>query len=392
MDPLRAGFWACAACVLYTYAVYPLAVAVAARVWGRPVRTGPVSADGPVSVVVSAYNEAGSIGRRVGELSGLVAGLARGGEVIVVSDGSTDGTAEAARAAGGASLVVIDRAENRGKASSLTEGCAAARHPLVVFADARQSWAPDALRRLLENFDDPGVGAASGELVLEAAPGVMAGLGLYWRYETWLRRAEGRLHSTVGLTGAICAARRGLFRPIPPGTVLDDVYWPLRVAMQGYRVVLDGRARAFDRLPGKARDEFRRKVRTLAGNYQLVARLPASLLPWRNPVWVQFVSHKLLRLAVPWALLGLLATSALAPGAFYKAALAAQIAFYLLGTAGAFTAAGARSRLASAAGSFLVLNAAAWVAFWVWAAGRTSRSWGKVAFERPPEHTVDGRP
>src|SRR5438132_2819396 len=118
----------------------------------------------------------------------------------------------------------------------------------------------------------------------------------------------------VGATGAISALRRELFRPIPAGTIVDDVYWPLQVALQGFRVVLDPRALAYDRLPERTRDEFRRKVRTLSGNLQLVARLPETLLPWRNPVWFQFVSHKLLRLVVPWALLGLLATSALLPG------------------------------------------------------------------------------
>ncbi len=378
MGPLEIGFWACAACTLYTYTLYPLALAVAARAWGRPVRPGPAGAAGPVSVVVAAYNEEATIGRRLEELSRLVADLEAGGEVVVVSDGSTDRTAEVARARKG--VRVIDRRENLGKAVSLTEGCEAARHPIVAFADARQTWAPDALRRLLENFADPRVGAVSGELVLESAPGVMAGVGLYWRFETWMRRQESRLHSTVGVTGAICAVRRELFRPIPPGTILDDVYWPLRVSMQGYRVVLDGRARAYDRLPGRARDEFRRKVRTLSGNYQLVVRLPGALLPWRNPVWLQFLSHKLFRLVVPWAMLGMLGTAALLDGTFYRVALAGQIAFYLLGLAGAGTSAGSRFRAASAAASFLVLNAAAWLAFWTWATGQAGRSWGKVSY------------
>jgi poly-beta-1,6-N-acetyl-D-glucosamine synthase len=379
MGPLEIGFWTCAACVLYTYALYPLVLAIAARVWGCPVRLGPAGGSGPVSVVVSAYNEEATIGRRLDELGRLVADLEAGGEIVVVSDGSTDRTAEVARARKG--VRVIDRLENLGKAVSLTEGCETARHAIVAFADARQTWAPDALRRLLENFADPAVGAVSGELVLESAPGVMAGVGLYWHFETWMRRQESRLRSTVGLTGAICAVRRDLFRPIPPGTILDDVYWPLRVSMQGYRVVLDGRALAYDRLPGRARDEFRRKVRTLSGNYQLVARLPGALLPWRNPVWLQLLSHKLLRLLVPWALLGLLGTAALLDGTFYRVALAGQVAFYVLGLAGAGTSAGSRFRAASAAASFLVLNAAAWLAFWTWVAGRAGRSWRKVVYQ-----------
>src|SRR5207249_10681512 len=128
---------------------------------------------------------------------------------------------------------------------------------------------------------------------------------------------ESQVHSSVGVTGAICAVRRRLFPGVPQGTILDDVYWPMHVAMQGYRVIHDQRARAFDRLPERARDEFRRKVRTLAGNFQLAVRLPQTLLPWRNPVWWQFVSHKLLRLVVPWALLAMLVISSVLPGWLY---------------------------------------------------------------------------
>ena len=109
------------------------------------------------------------------------------------------------------------------------------------------------------------------------------------------------MHVIVGVTGAISAVRRELFRPIPSGTLLDDVYWPLLVAMQGYRVIHEPRARAYDRLPERPLDEFQRKLRTLTGNFQLVARLPQALLPWRNPIWFQFLSHKLLRLLMPWA-------------------------------------------------------------------------------------------
>ena len=369
-------FWIAAAVVAYAYALYPLGLGIATTLRPRPVRRGPPPA-GPVTVILAARDEEAALGRRLDELTGRLAAEGLDGEVIVVSDGSSDRTADVARAHPGP-VRVLELVENRGKAAALTAGIEAARPGLIVFADARQVWAPDALRRLLENFHDPTVGAVSGDLQIEAAPGVLAGVGLYWRYEKWVRDREGRLHSTVGVTGAIAAARGALLRPIPPGTILDDVYWPLRVAMQGYRVVHDGRARAFDRLPERARDEFRRKVRTLGGNFQLIARLPAALLPWRNPIWFQFLSHKVLRLVVPWALLAILASASLA----YPAAFRAQVAAYGLALAGTWRPLGSRSRLASAAASFLVLNAAAWMAFWVWAGGRSGRSWGKVRYGR----------
>jgi hypothetical protein len=233
---------------------------------------------------------------------------------------------------------------------------------------------------LLRNFADPDVGAVSGELILQSKPGVMEGVGLYWRYEKWLRRQESRVHSTAGVTGAICAVRRELFRPVPAGTLLDDVYWPLCVTLQGWRVVFERQARAYDCLPEKARDEFRRKVRTLAGNFQLAARLPQALLPWRSPAWFAFLSHKLLRLVVPWALLAMCCLSGLLWGWLYGSLFVAQFAVYGLGLGALWAFGGRPTRLGGAAASFLVMNAAAWLAFWVWVSGRAGRSWRKVSY------------
>ncbi|HJZ58000.1 MAG TPA: glycosyltransferase [Gemmataceae bacterium] len=378
MSALEIAFWCLVAFVGYTYVFYPLALAVCACV-RRPTRPAEARAPASVSVIVAAFNEDRIVERRLKELTGLVATTGVPGEVILVSDGSTDRTAEIGRGFADAGVRVLELPRG-GKAAALTAGAAAARHEVLVFADARQRWAPDALVRLLENFADPTVGAASGDLVVESAPGVMAGVGAYWRYEKLLRRLESRVGSTVGVSGSISAVRRDLFRPIPPGTLLDDVYWPLRVAMQGYRVVHDERAHAYDRLPDEVRNEFRRKVRTLSGNYQLLARLTAALVPWRNPVWLQFLSHKVFRLLVPWALIALLAVSAVQPGAFYQFAFCAQAVFYGFAVLGLRRAIAARIRLASAAASFVVLNAAAWLAWWTWATGRASRSWTKVAY------------
>ncbi|MDB5173074.1 MAG: glycosyl transferase [Phycisphaerales bacterium] len=380
------AFWLCAACVLYAYIAYPLFIAAVAAIRGRPIRpTG--SRVTSASVVIAAHNERSSIARRAREMAALIATSGLDGEVIVVSDGSTDGTAVAARLASphdGPPIRVIELRERHGKAAALNAGCSAARGGVIAFADTRQTWAADSLTMLLQNFADPSVGAVGGELIVETAPGVMAGVGLYWRFEKWLRRQESRVHSTVGLTGAIAAVRSELFRPIPPGTILDDVHWPLRVAMQGFRVVHEGEARAFDRLPERPRDEFRRKVRTLSSNFQLVARLPAALLPWRNPVWFQFISHKLLRLVVPWALLGMLVAGGMLEGAGYRMLLAAQLAFYAAALVGIVRGSRVRLRLASAASSFVVLNAAAFLAFWVWITGNAGRSWTKVTYASTP--------
>jgi len=383
LETLEIIFWLCAAAVVYAYAGYATILAVAARLCKREPKRQPGYTTS-ASIVICAHNERTIIAARIVELKEMLATSGVPGEIIVVSDGCTDGTADQARKHAGDNVHVIETLHWQGKSAALSAGCAAAKNEILLFADCRQRWDPGAVRMLLENFADPSIGAVSGDLVLEAQPGVMAGVGFYWRYEKWLRKKESQIHSTVGVTGAICAVRRALFPCIPPGTILDDVYWPLYVAMQGHRITHEKRAIAFDRLPDRTIDEFRRKVRTLAGNFQLVARLPQVLLPWRNPVWLQFLSHKLLRLLVPWALLVMLASSALLPGQMYRTIFWWQIGFYGLAVLGNIKAVAKQLRPSAAAASVVVLNAAAWLAFWVWVTGRTRRSWRKVHYQSEP--------
>jgi cellulose synthase/poly-beta-1,6-N-acetylglucosamine synthase-like glycosyltransferase len=392
MLPLEWFFWFCCAVVAYTYILYPIFIVILNAVLRTPARRSeperqrgenPSLRRQSVSVLLPVYNEEQNLARRLDELTHMVGGF---GEIIVISDASTDRSADIARLHGAR---VIEMPARQGKAAALNAGAAAAQHELLIFADARQRWADDALARLIENFNDPAIGAVSGDLVLESAPGVLAGVGLYWRFEKWLRKQESRLGSQVGVTGAISAVRRTLFQPIPPGTLLDDVYWPMRVVLQGYRVVHDERALAFDRLPEMPRDEFRRKVRTLAGNFQLLTLLPAAaLFPWSNRVWWQWISHKLMRLAVPWALLGMLVSCFILAEDIYQIFLWLQLAGYGVGLLGLIPPLGRSVRLLGAAASFLVLNAAAWFAFWVWITGRAGKSWYKVQYQEPGELPV----
>jgi len=374
-------FWVCAVCVAYTLVGYPLLLALVAFFRKSPPLRSPFT--GTFSIVVAARNEEANLSRRLREIIGLIDGGHLRGDIVVVSDGSTDCTVDIARGFETKGLVrVVECSTPQGKSAALTEGCQSCKGDVLVFADARQRWDPDALALLLENFADPRIGAVSGDLNLETETGVMAGVGLYWRLEKWIRQKESLIYSQVGVTGAISAVRRPLFRPIPAGTLLDDVYWPLQVAMQGYRVVHDPRARAFDRLPDKPQDEFRRKIRTLAGNFQLVNLLPSSLLPWRNPIWIQWVSHKLLRLAVPWALLGLLICSSVLEPFWFQAFFWAQLAGYGLALAGLLPAWGCKVPFAATAASFLALNLASFLAFWVWVSGRAGLSWGTISYSR----------
>jgi hypothetical protein len=224
---------------------------------------------------------------------------------------------------------------------------------------------------LLENFADPQVGCVSGELMLgDPEKGeISENLGFYWRVEKRIRDLESASGSVVGATGAFYAIRRSLLSPLPAETILDDVYLPMQVARQGFRVVFDSRARVWDSDLGAAR-EFARKVRTLSGNYELLQLAP-WLLTSANPIRFEFVSHKLLRLIVPFALAGTAVASAILHAPVYRSALALQVVFYgLSGLAIAQVKKGPLARMADAVLTFVVLNTAAVVAFANFVSGR----------------------
>lgn len=351
---MRTLFWISAVIVAYVYVGYPLLLAAWARVSGRTPRK---SSGGPwpaISIVLAARNEGSRLGGRIRNL--LETPYPGPREILVVSDGSTDETTAVVRSYG--SAVSLIELPPGGKPAALNSGVAAASGDIIVFADARQRFSPDALMHLVANFADPDVGGVTGELVLDAelaAPiaspdgeprsaqsadsTVGDGVGLYWRYEKWLRRHESLVWSTLGATGAIYAMRKTLWRPLPHDTLLDDVLAPMRAVLAGKRIVFDERARAFDRTSPDAAAESRRKVRTLAGNYQILAHEPRLVVPFLNPVWIQYVSHKIGRLLIPWALAGALLASALLmfDGWFYASAFAVQAAFYSLACYGGWS-------------------------------------------------------
>jgi biofilm PGA synthesis N-glycosyltransferase PgaC len=292
-------------------------------------------------------------------------------EIVVVSDGSTDASNEILAARENPPLHAMILHEQGGKAIALNHGLAAAHGEVIVFTDARQIIASEALKHIVANFADPNVGCVSGELMIgQGEASGSQGVGLYWRMEKKIRHWEGLAGSTVGATGALYAVRRNLILSLPPGTILDDVYIPLQVVRQGQRVVFEPRALAFDSLTPDPKQEFRRKLRTLIGNYQLL-----QLAPWvltrPNPLRLQFVCHKLLRLLVPFALVGVLASTLWLRKDVYELALVLQLAFYALASLRLFPLKfGIVSRLSDVSLAFLVLNSAAAVAFLYFITGK----------------------
>src|SRR5882724_4888811 len=288
-------FWLCGLLLAYTYVGYP--VLAWARAALRPRLPRAQDIDPTVTLIIVAHNEAARIAGRIQNLLALDYPRERV-EIVVGSDGSTDRTAQHARAWEQDGVSVVAFGSRRGKPAVLNDLVRKARGELILLSN-------------------------------DAGTPVGDGVGFYWRYEKFLRRHESLAGSTPGATGAIYAIRRELFEPVPDDTILDDVLIPLRIARRGYRVLFEPRARAYDRVTATGHEEFTRKVRTMAGKFQLFARERWLLSPFNNALWLQTVSRIGLRLLVPLFLAAAFITNLLlVREGFYAATLVAQLLFY----------------------------------------------------------------
>jgi poly-beta-1,6-N-acetyl-D-glucosamine synthase len=292
-------------CILAVWGLYPALVGLAAAVMrSAESKEAPTPAVLPrVTAVVATRADALAVRERVDDLlrSEYPAELL---EVVVAYDARTAEPMATWSGPEAERIQVVRGDEPGGKAAALNAGVRAARGEVLVFADSGQRFGPNAVALLVQATTRRGVGAASGRLELAAganAPSLP--LRVYWSLERWLRRREADVHSAVGVTGAIYAMRKALWAPLPAGLILDDLYVPMRLVLRGQRVAFVDEARAYETRATTDGNEYRRKVRTLTGVLQLCAWLPQTLTPLRNPVWFQFVTHKLLRLLTPYWLL-----------------------------------------------------------------------------------------
>jgi cellulose synthase/poly-beta-1,6-N-acetylglucosamine synthase-like glycosyltransferase len=361
--------------LLYTYAGYPIAIGMLAR--SAPWRARPPAPAKPeempkVTVCLPVYNGTSYLPAKIRSIFAQDYPADRF-EILVYCDGGADDEriardlAASPEAAG--RLRVIMAPERKGKPTALNVMGEAATGDLLLLNDVRQPLSPNAMSSLVAAMADDRVGCATGNLVLDGP----AGSGVYWRYENWIRLQESRFRGVVGMTGPIAMMRRADLRQLPEDLILDDVWIPMQLGLAGKRVSFVPEAEARDAAFEDDR-EFRRKARTLAGNYQLFSRMPALFSPFANRIWFETMSHKIMRLVAPWLLLLLVLTTARASmitGSYeMRALLAGQIAFY------AAAAVGARGgRLAGVARTFVVLNAAAVVGLYRFLTGRQRVTW-----------------
>jgi poly-beta-1,6-N-acetyl-D-glucosamine synthase len=377
---LQIIFWASIAGLGYIYFGYPMFVWAIARL--RPAVPLKASIDATLSVVIVGFNEAHNLPRKLrclldSDCSDSIL------EIVFASDGSTDATESVARECKDPRFRLIPFTKRRGKPSVLNEVVPQCRGDIIVLADARQDIGKEALSELKNNFADKRIGVVSGELVFrmdDDSTTAARGIGAYWKYEKFIRRNESRCGSVPGATGALYAIRSALFRPIRPETLLDDVAIPMQAVTQGYRCIFEPNAIAYDRPCGSPDQEAIRKRRTIAGAAQLIAHYPGWLLPWRNPIWLQYVSHKIGRLFSPLLLLAAaLSNAALVSHPFYRVVWSAHACFYIAAAVGwLLQNRGKRSNWFGIPLMFLTLNATAMAGTWDALRGRYQATWRRA--------------
>jgi len=345
--------------LLYTFIGYPLLLRLVKK--DPPITIKQNSELPDITVVLCIYNSADILKARIENILNSDYPIDKL-RILVVSDGSTDQPELVINALNSPSIEFIQYEKNQGKSFALNYSQQFIKTSLVAFADVRQTFEPQALKYLSSGLADDSIGAISGNLKIQPN-GNSEDPGLYWRYEKSIRIKESDLHSLLGVTGAIYMAKTSLLPKIPSNSLLDDMYVPLSIVKQGYKIKFCEQAVAYDIASSTTEEEFTRKVRTLAGNYQLIQQLPWLLSFRRNPLFFQFISHKVARLIMPVALIIMLLSSLAIESPMITMFYWAQVVFYSYTFTG-FLLKDYNLPLVNTCISFCSLNLAALVATW----------------------------
>lgn len=368
-------FWTSIAFTIYVYLIYPVSVVIISKFYKKtPILTSLENLPS-ITMIIIVFNEENNIHNKIKNCRELNYPIELF-DLCVVSDGSTDLTNKILELQ--QDIIFIKDSTNKGKPYQINKAVEMTENEILVFSDARQLFKPDALVKLTRNFSVPSIGAVSGELnFLSTKDKTRKNIGLYWKYEKILRKAESAIDSTLGVTGAIYAIRRKCFNPIPVDTILDDIEIPLQAFRNGYRIIFDSDAIAYDTITGKIETEFKRKVRTLTGNFQLFSRNLWLLNPFKNRIFLQSISHKLFRLFVPYALFLIFITSCLYENMLIQIFFYIQIVCYAMSISSLFIKRLLKFRLINLFSVFLTLNAASVVALYKFLFEEIEATWKK---------------
>lgn len=363
MDLYSIGFCLCLTYLLWVLAGYPLWLHWRARSCPEPLR-GP--AEPTVTAIIPVHNGGQFLAAKLDSVLASDYPPAKL-DILVLSDASTDSTEAVARQYAAAGRVRFLSLPRGGKAAAVSTALGHVTAEVLLLTDVRQKLEPACVRRLVSRFHDPAAGVVSGNLKIRSGESSgEANTGLYWRYESWIRRNLGLIDSLLGATGPIYAMRRELARPLPAGCILDDMWLPLQAVLAGKRSLFAEDAVAWD-YPTALRSEFVRKVRTQAGLYQLLKQEPRLLWPWTNRLWWPFLNLKMGRLFLPHVLIVLLASSFGLPAPWRALAGAGQALFYAIALLdGWIPETSPIKRLSGPIAAFLTLVVAAFQAQAIW--------------------------
>jgi len=373
-------FWFSIIAIIYTYIGYPVLIYILSRFYKKPLGGKYIYPN--LSIIISAYNEEKNIEKKINSLLEIDYPRERF-EILIGSDGSTDKTDEIVSCQSEEKIRFFRQDTRQGKPGMLNRLVKEAKGEILVFTDARQRLDKNALNELVKHFSDKKVGSVSAALFYENENHDIktgAGIGMYWEYEKFIRKSESRMGSMLGATGALYAIRRELFPELPGDLLLDDVYIPMKIVEKGYRAIFDKKAKVYDIVFKDAREEFSRRVRTLAGNYQLFFYCRSLFNPLKGKISWQFFSHKFLRLMVPFLLVIVFISSlyiVFSPNSnfFYAAILALQIIFYSFAFLGMMNK--KKNSFFDVPYIFCVMNIAAVVGLYKLFSGKQSVLWRK---------------
>lgn len=374
-------FWLSILVIFYVYLGYPVIVYLVLFVSKKPVKKKYIYPT--ISVIISAYNEGKNIENKIRNLLNLDYPKDKL-EILIGSDGSTDRTDAIISKYINGKIKFFRHFERQGKPTMLNMLAREAKGEVFIFTDARQKLDKDSFKELVKNFSDHKVGSVSAELLFEKADSKTAsGVALYWRYEKFIRNCESKIGSMLGATGALYAIRRELFPDLPRNLILDDVYIPITIIQKGYRAIFEPKAKVFDQVAKNAKEEFLRKTRTLAGNFQLFYYLKKLFNPFQSLVGLQFFSHKFLRLVVPFLLVIVFVINFfILDSYFYNLVFILQITFYTFACLGLIIK--HVNRLFDVPCMFCVMNLAAVVGLYRFLTHKQDVLW------RKPEENLQG--
>jgi cellulose synthase/poly-beta-1,6-N-acetylglucosamine synthase-like glycosyltransferase len=374
--------WLSICMVGYAYVGYPLLISVLSRLFGKEPSAPLVDDAGlpAMTLLIAAFNEESVIADRIRNAlaSDYPAEKLR---IVIASDGSSDRTVEIARSFVSHGVEVRGYSTRRGKPAVLNSTVPETHGDVIAFSDANTTFERDSLRNLGRWFLDPNVATVCGRLVLIDGTSGRNVDGLYWRYETFLKRCEARLGALLGANGGIYAMRRSAFVEVPANTVVEDFVMPLLSRLKcGGRIVYDNDAVAAEYTPPNIDSEFHRRARIGIGGFQTLPLLWPLLSPLQGWLALSFFSHKVLRWLCPLALVTALVTNAaLLHNTVYRVSFSVQAAFYLLSAVGAFLpATNLPRKLARVATMFVAMNAALLVGFTRWMTTKQSGVWRRT--------------